>query len=171
MKSLAKKLVKVMASLKAVKKTGYNDFHKYAYATEADVLDEVRDALAKENIFIFQSVEGVTKESDLTTVMIQYTFVDGDTGETMNVKAAGQGKDSGDKGIYKAQTGANKYFLLKNFLIPTGDDPEASDETGKSTAPKVTVNSSSDTEATKKKSFARKDFSKSNTQTATGDDL
>jgi hypothetical protein len=30
----------------------------------------------------------------------------------------------GDKGIYKAITGANKYALLKPFLLETGDDPE-----------------------------------------------
>ena len=30
----------------------------------------------------------------------------------------------GDKGLYKAITGANKYFLFKLFQIETGDDPE-----------------------------------------------
>ena len=30
----------------------------------------------------------------------------------------------GDKGVYKAITGAVKYIFMKNFLIPTGDDPE-----------------------------------------------
>jgi hypothetical protein len=29
-----------------------------------------------------------------------------------------------DKGVYKALTGSEKYFLMKAFLIPTGDDPE-----------------------------------------------
>ena len=34
----------------------------------------------------------------------------------------------GDKGIYKAITGANKYALLKLLQLATGDDPE--DEIG-----------------------------------------
>ena len=37
----------------------------------------------------------------------------------------GAGDDGADKGLYKAYTGAVKYFLMKTFLIPTGDDPEA----------------------------------------------
>lgn len=36
----------------------------------------------------------------------------------------GEGMDTGDKAIYKAITGAQKYVLMKTFLIPTGDDPE-----------------------------------------------
>ena len=34
-------------------------------------------------------------------------------------------EDAGDKGIYKAIAGAQKYALMKVFMIPTGDDPEA----------------------------------------------
>jgi hypothetical protein len=33
--------------------------------------------------------------------------------------------DSGDKAISKAQTAAVKYFLLKAFLVPTTDEPDA----------------------------------------------
>lgn len=34
--------------------------------------------------------------------------------------------DDADKGLYKAYTGGEKYFLLKNFLLPTGIDPDNS---------------------------------------------
>jgi hypothetical protein len=45
------------------------------------------------------------------------------------VRAIGTGNDKnkngvGDKGTYKALTGANKYLLFKLFQIETGDDPE-----------------------------------------------
>lgn len=40
----------------------------------------------------------------------------------------GFGEDSGDKAIYKAITGAIKYFGSENFLVSTGDDPEREDE-------------------------------------------
>jgi hypothetical protein len=49
---------------------------------------------------------------------------DGVTGETLDYPWMGWGVDPGDKGGYKAITGAEKYFLMKTFLIPTGDDPE-----------------------------------------------
>jgi hypothetical protein len=56
-----------------------------------------------------------------------------DTGETLTSIYKGEGEDEGDKGLYKAYTGATKYFLTKNFLISSGDvlndvepnDPEA----------------------------------------------
>ena len=41
MKNLAKKLVEVMKDCGHVAKNGSNDFHKYKYATAADVLSLV----------------------------------------------------------------------------------------------------------------------------------
>ena len=188
MKSLTSKLVKVMAEVKYVQKSGYNAFHKYAYATEADVLDKVRESLTKHNVFIFQSVEGVTKEGELTTAQVKYTIVDGDSGESMTVMSAGSGADKSDKGIYKAITGASKYFLLKNFMVATGDDPEASDAQGKSTNVTVTqavpgatalpANTQLQSSGTvtlaeepvkKKPSFSRKTFVKPTATTASDD--
>lgn len=136
-KGLAAKLVKVMAKAEMVKKTGRNDFQKYDYATEADVLKEVRSTLVEQNVFIFSSVEGSHKEGDLTTVRVKNTFVDADTGESYSVLSLGQGSDKGDKGSNKAITAASKYFFLKNFLLPTGDDSEATDVEGKATKPKL----------------------------------
>ncbi len=51
-------------------------------------------------------------------------LLDVDSGESHVSTAYGQGQDKGDKGVYKAATGAEKYFLLKTFLIATGDDAE-----------------------------------------------
>ena len=136
MKNLTLKLTKVMSAVGRIKKNGFNSFHNYAYVTEADILEALRGELEKEHVFIFNSVESITKENDLTTVVVNNIIVDGDSGENITVKSVGVGQDKGDKGVYKAITGATKYFLMKNFLIPTGDDPEASDENGKSTAAK-----------------------------------
>ena len=113
-----------MGKLDTIGKSGYNEHHKYAYVMEADILEHVRSSLADNNIFVFSSVLSSSKEGNLTTVLMEYMLVDGDSGESVKVQAAGQGSDSQDKGIYKAITGANKYFLLKNFMLPTGDDPE-----------------------------------------------
>ena len=41
--NLVQKLAGVMADVKHVPKNGRNDFHKYDYATEADIADAVRD--------------------------------------------------------------------------------------------------------------------------------
>ena len=55
-------------------------------------------------------------------------FLDGETGASIKKPWRGYGTDKEDKGGYKAMTGGEKYFLLKTFLIPTGDDPEATDD-------------------------------------------
>lgn len=149
MKNLAMKLIKVMTGVKRVAKNGRNTFQNYDYVTEADVLEAVRDELAKEGIFIFSSVIGTDKNNEMTSVVMQHTFVDSESGESFEVKSFGQGADKGDKGGNKAVTAAMKYMLMKNFLIPTGDDSEATDETGKSTGSKAVklASSSSATEA------------------------
>lgn len=131
--NLAKKLSKILVNVSKVEKSGYNAHQKYKYITESDLLDCVRKEIADNGIFIFSSIEDsqvrevVRKDKDsnyITNVKIKYTFFDGDSGESFSVHSMGEGSDSLDKGIFKAITGANKYFLLKNFMLSGDDDPE-----------------------------------------------
>lgn len=132
---LAKKLALILGEVGKVPKSGRNTFHNYDYVTENDLVYAVRDKLSAAGIFVFTSVEEQKievfkdeqsgKQSVLTQVVTRHTFVDGDTGEQFAVLSQGQGADVGDKGGYKAVTGAMKYFLYKCFMIPTGDDPES----------------------------------------------
>lgn len=133
--SLYAKLARVFSKVHRVPKRGRNDFHKYDYATAADVLDAVRIPLADENVFIFAKTEEVTQVEWITpqgkptqwktTVTLSFTFCDGDTGATITTSFKGEGIDALDKGLPKAITAATKYFLQTNFLISTGDDPES----------------------------------------------
>lgn len=145
-RKLAAKLAKIMGEVRNVEKNGVNSFHNYKYAMEQDMLVAVREKLALANIFVLTGISSVdvkdtAKDGFLTTIRTVHTFVDGETGETLEASSAGQGTDKGDKGIYKAITGATKYFISKNFLIPTGDDPESFDEKRESAgrAPKQAV--------------------------------
>lgn len=133
-KNLYAKLAEVMAEIGYVEKRGHNTFHGYRYVTEADLVDAVRDKLAARNVVVLPSLTGIEerpiktakgKDSTITTARVAFTFCDGDTGQTHTAEWAGAGDDPADKGLYKAMTGAAKYFLMKAFLIPTGDDPEA----------------------------------------------
>jgi len=125
MKHLATKMIKILGAVSGkVNKTGYNSHNKYAYVMEADLLDAVRDALVENKVFVFSSVEEVSYEGQMTTVRTKHTFVDAESGETHEVFSAGQGKDGQDKGVYKAITGASKYFLLKSFMMAGDEDPE-----------------------------------------------
>lgn len=132
-RSLVRKLSEVMGVVGRVPKNGRNDFHKYDYATEADIAEAVRMAMAERHLMLVPDVVDTTWHevprrsggSDrIATLKVRFTLMDGDSGENMVFHVLGEGQDGGDKATYKAMTGAIKYALLKLFLIPTGDDPE-----------------------------------------------
>ncbi len=138
MKNLAKKLVEVMKDCGHVSKNGSNDFHKYKYATAADVLNLVNDSLTKHGIMsavesnLIEMREVTTAKGNserLATVETVVTLTDSDSGEQLKIKGLGSGQDSGDKSVMKAQTAAIKYAFLLSFAISTGDDPEADTHT------------------------------------------
>jgi len=126
----------VMAEVDYVQKKGENDFHGYKYATEADVLDRLRPAMVKHGLVLIPSIQQVSSVdgNGNTTISIHYTLahISGAVWPTP-VIAAGCGNDKnkngiGDKGLYKAITGANKYLLFKLFQIETGNsEPEDSE--------------------------------------------
>lgn len=116
--NLHQKILKVMEMVSYVKKEGKVAFKNtnYNYQKEEDVTAAVREGLLKYNITIIPVQFKVEKvENGLTTVVIQYKLTDADTGECEYMTMGGQGSDSGDKGIYKAETGAFKY-LQKQML-------------------------------------------------------
>lgn len=123
-KSIYSKISKVMSQVNRVPKNGFNKFHKYAYATESDLTESIRPILIEAGLAFFSTVLEQTREGEFTKVKMEFTLADLDTGETLKSTYWGEGQDKGDKGLYKAYTGATKYFLMKTFLIPTGDDPE-----------------------------------------------
>ena len=133
---IARKLALVMAEVHRVPKNGRNDFHKYDYIMEGDLVDALRGKLAEQGVAVFPSVAGHTtetiternKSATLATVTLDVTFVDGESGDARTVTWIGQGVDSGDKAYYKAYTGAFKYALMKTFMVSSGDDPEVDEQ-------------------------------------------
>ena len=133
--NLIQKLAAVMAQVEKVPKNGHNDFYNYDYATEADITDAVRSAMAQQGVMLIPSVEDVqwkdmpTKSGAverLATLRVCFTVTDGV--DKMEFRVLGEGQDRSDKATYKAMTGATKYAILKLFLIPTGNDPETEGE-------------------------------------------
>lgn len=131
---IAAALHQVMSKVSYVQKQGENDFHGYKYASEADLLRSLRPAMIEAGLMLIPSIHSVIEcdENGNTSIQIEYTLVH-KSGEIWPEKiiAAGCGSDKnkngvGDKGLYKALTGANKYLLFKLFQIETGDDPESS---------------------------------------------
>ncbi|WP_056685682.1 ERF family protein [Cytobacillus solani] len=125
LKSIYSKIGEVMSKVSRVPKNGYNQFHKYNYATESDLTESIRPILQESGLAFFSNVLEQDREGEFTKVKMEFTLADIETGEVLTSTYWGEGQDKGDKGLYKAYTGATKYFLMKTFLIPTGDDPEA----------------------------------------------
>jgi len=150
--NLWQKRARIIDEIGNVPKRGYNAFHKYHYALEADVTAYLGPLLAKYMIVIdvgvSRSEERVTADGVIVTVRpgiervtmgeegkskmsltrlpLNITVINADKPEEkVEVLWYGEGADTGDKGIYKAYTGALKFFYMKWFLIATGDDPEA----------------------------------------------
>ena len=135
-KTLVQKLCEIMGAVGYTQKTGWNDAQKYHYVTEADIAEKIRPELAKRNVIIFPTMvknertrlerpmKEYTKFSYATDVLMKWTVVDGDTGEAFECEIPGCSESPGDKGVYVAMTGSEKYLLMKLFLLPTGDDPE-----------------------------------------------
>lgn len=143
---LFRKLMNVVEKMENVKKSGYNSHQKYHYSTEQDLIDSVRQLLIDNKILILTDSEtkevvkigkpdgkGGVKESLVTVVNTRHTFCDIETGYTYNIQSTGTGWDETDKGSFKAITGAMKYFISKNFLVPGEDDAESDGVTPKNT--------------------------------------
>lgn len=147
-RNLVTKLAAILGGVERIEKKGKNTFHNYQYVMEADLVESVRGELAKAHIIIttgpmrVERVEvqktngntGIVTTNVVPLLFIEYTFRDGESGETIVVHGVGEIDQDGGKGIYKAQTGAMKYMLMKNFLIATGDDPEQDDRKKPATA-------------------------------------
>lgn len=134
---LLEKMNNVMKTVESVPKSGYNAFHKYNYAQESDVIEAIRDKFAEHGLVLGISAEDVTitqkekKDKDNTFIVLvrlRISISDIESGETIESTWFGAGEDQGEKGLYKAYTGGLKYWLMKSFLIPTGDDPERDED-------------------------------------------
>lgn len=122
--NIYRKINKIMEEVGKIEKTGYNEFNKYKYATEEDVLKDLRPMLIKYRLVILPSIIQEKRENDLTTLTLNFRIIDIDSRDEILLPWVGYGSDKQDKGGYKAMTGAVKFFLSKTFLLPSGNDPE-----------------------------------------------
>ena len=135
MKQIAKKLVMVMADCAYIQKSGTNDFHRYRYATAADVLEKVNASLVKHGLAVTAQAELIDLRDVVTlkgnterlaTVRTTLTLIDSESGEQVSCSGIGSGQDPGDKAAMKACTASLKYAWMTTLTMATvDDDPEA----------------------------------------------
>ena len=132
--NICQRMSAVMTEVGTVEKDKTNSFQHYEYASEFAIKKALQPLLIKYGVLFSLSVTDQTviegkdsKGQDRLTTLIdvsyQFTNID-EPADCVTGKFRSQGQDSGDKGIYKAITGAIKYILTSSFLIPTGEDPE-----------------------------------------------
>lgn len=134
-KNLHEKLFNVFQGLSVIPKT--NKGGKYNYVSSSEVLNKVRALMVQERIMLMPNIRYtkyapiVVKEGQsatlLTELYITYAWINVDNPtDKLTIDFYGQGVDiSGEKGVGKALTYAEKYFLLKFFNIPTDEaDPD-----------------------------------------------
>lgn len=125
---------KELASRGILEKGGYNQFDKYKYFSEAQYKELFTELFSKHGLEL--TVSEVAREEVAASekmpfgrvVTLEFRLTDVETGFFETALASGEGFDKGDKGIYKAYTGALKYYLANNFMVATGDDPEKDEQ-------------------------------------------
>jgi hypothetical protein len=118
----------------AWEKDGKNRHQSYEYITEKQYKNNFKSALAaagldfKSSILEYQFIPQISDKMNMVIAKFQFEIIDRETDEREVYQAFGSGADTGDKGLYKAYTGAIKYFLANNFLVAEGTDPENDEE-------------------------------------------
>lgn len=132
--SIYAKIVSILKETKAITKSEKNQQQGFKFRGIDNVMNELHELFAKNDVFILQEVQDFTVDARPTAkggtlfytrakIKFRYMTTDGSFVETVNV---GEAMDSGDKGMNKAMSIALKYSLLQMFLIPTEEpkDPD-----------------------------------------------
>lgn len=125
----------VQDQVNTVPKGGTNTHFNYKYVTENDLVIAIRGLLVDAGLVVLFSedscdqIKDYKEKESLTRKRVMFTIFNiDDPTQHWTGDIFGYGQDQQDKGPYKALTGAQKYWLMKTFMIPTGDDPESDGE-------------------------------------------
>ncbi len=136
--NLHEKLFEIQKTVTYIQKNAQG--YQYKYASGTDVLAPIRAKMDELKLMLLPRVvgskaergeavddKGKVKIQFFTEVTIEFTWVNVEKPEeTMTIPWYAQGVDPAEKGVGKAWTYAERYFMLKFFHIPTdNDDPDA----------------------------------------------
>ena len=120
-------------------KDGKNLQQQYKYISEAQYkmyFEQALETVGLDYTFNLEQAtfqQNITEKQHLTSITVIIHIIDPDTGEVREYKTFGTGADMSDKGLYKAMTGALKFFIATNFLVAENTEPENDDTTTKAT--------------------------------------
>lgn len=133
--NLYEKLLTLQRSVDVISKDGENKSDKYAYVSGEQIIKVIRPKMDELGLLLIPSIdraelhEGTTRSGTarfLTEIYYKFTWHDVESGESLTLPWYAQGADlGGERGVGKADTYAEKTFLLKFFHVPTDkDDPD-----------------------------------------------
>lgn len=131
--NIYQKLIEVRKVVPYLKKESQG--HQYNFTGSSQVLGAVRLKMDELGLLLIPRIishtlhekTALNTKEHLTELVMEFTWVNADNPEEkVSIPWYGQGLDTGEKGVGKALTYAEKYFLLKQFNIATDkDDPDA----------------------------------------------
>ena len=147
--NIYQKLVEVRKSVPYLQKDRKGD--RFNYVTSSKALGAVREAMDEHGLLLvprlknMEVVEHMTQMGyvqHFTLINMEYIWVNAENPEeTIVCTWAAQGIDDAEKGIGKAFTYSEKYFLLKFFNVPTDkDDPDSFQEASRGSSPQPQPN-------------------------------
>lgn len=141
-KTLIEKLLDIQKGVEYLQKESKGT--QYDYTGSSQVIASIRDKMNELGVLLLVCVTdhnlltkdepnktGGTRTTYFTELNLEMKWINADDPtDTLAVPFYGQGVDiAGEKGVGKALTYAEKYFILKTFHIPTdNDDPDAFQE-------------------------------------------
>ena len=132
-----KKLLKIQQEVKGLSKDKKGN--NYTYVTGNKILGFIKPLMDENSLILKQEILSIDNERQdyktgigtqyekekseiLTKVMMRFTWVDCETGETDVNLFGANGQNEWEKGLGSALTYAERYFLLKYFHIATDED-------------------------------------------------
>jgi hypothetical protein len=129
---IAKAISAVMKAVDPVAKRGVNEFHRYQYATAADLVHALQKPMAEAGLIVVHSEASRSVTDGLLEVTFNFHIAHSSGAvwpheiKATGIAAAKTSKGSpDDKAWNKCLTAAHKYFLVTLFKVPTGDFPDA----------------------------------------------
>ena len=132
--NIYQKLIAVRKSVPYLEKA--NVGYQFKYVSSSQTLGALRKAMDEEGLLLVPKITDIVvkdhttakdKHEYFTALTMEFTWINADKPEeTIVCPWYGQGLDDGEKGVGKALTYAEKFFMLKFFNIATDkDDPDS----------------------------------------------
>jgi hypothetical protein len=147
--NIYKKLLEIQKEIKGLSKDKKS--HNYDYVTGNKLLSFIKPLMDEKGLILKQEILSIEntrqdyktkygeKSEILSKVMMKFTWIDCETGETDENLFGANGQNDWEKGLGSALTYAERYFLLKYFHIPTDKDDIDNPERRKEEKQKIII--------------------------------